>query len=97
MCDFWKQLFCKHDYTLSRWHWTHGINGNEPREMECEYICTKCGKFKWTHPDRNSAREKYILDSGIEPYKRIYPPVDHIVDANKMVNEQANAKEGEQK
>ena len=73
MSDFWKQLFCKHDYTLSRWHWTHGINGNEPREMECEYICTKCGKFKWTHPGRNSAREKSILDSGIEQYKRIYP------------------------
>ena len=39
MIKIFKQLFCKHRYELNRWHICHGPNGNDPAEVEAEYIC----------------------------------------------------------
>lgn len=51
MINFIKRLFCKHDDSskLLRWHWTHGINDNEPAFIESEWLCSNCGKkyFKY--------------------------------------------------
>lgn len=47
---FFQRLFCKHENAeLIRWHWTHGINGNEPAFIEAEYICNKCGKIVYLY------------------------------------------------
>ena len=42
---WFKKLFCKHFYMMTRWHWSHGPNGNDPRCIEREFRCTKCGKL----------------------------------------------------
>lgn len=39
-----KRLFCKHTWFLNRWHVSHGPNGNDPSEIEAEYICLNCKK-----------------------------------------------------
>ena len=54
------KLLCRHSYYLSRWHWCHGINGNDPLEMEVEIICPKCGKKKYWHINRNTAKCRLI-------------------------------------
>jgi hypothetical protein len=58
---FFEQLFCRHEYEITRWHWFHGFNGNEPRRLEVERVCKKCGKAIYSYPDRNSKEETYIL------------------------------------
>ena len=44
MKNFFKRLFCEHCYELNCWHRYHGPNGNDPRMIEAEYVCSKCGK-----------------------------------------------------
>lgn len=58
MDKFFMQLFCHHDFVLNRWHRYHGPNGNDPAMIEAEYICTKCGKKKYTD-DSIKNIEKY--------------------------------------
>ena len=42
-----KQLFCKHkeNQEVICWHFTHGDNGIEPRFIEVQYKCHRCGKY----------------------------------------------------
>lgn len=50
MLRFFKCLFCQHPRSaLNRWHICHGPNGNDPAEIEAEYICTLCGKISYSH------------------------------------------------
>ena len=58
--NFIDRLLCRHIYHLSRWHWCHGVNGNNPLEMEVEIICPKCGKKKYWHINRNTAKCQLI-------------------------------------
>jgi len=52
------QLWCNHvSVQLIRWHWTHGINGNDPRTVEAEYRCDKCGKLVYMHLNRKESFE----------------------------------------
>lgn len=48
-----KRLLCKHNWELSRWHWFHGYNGNDPRTIEAEYICSKCTSKKYIHIEKD--------------------------------------------
>ena len=45
--NYFKQLFCKHSWTVVRWHYTHGPCGNDPRIIEVEMKCKKCGKVSY--------------------------------------------------
>ena len=56
-----RQLFCKHEYQIARWHVFHGFSMVEPASLEVEHVCKKCGKTIYSYPDRNSKEEKYIL------------------------------------
>lgn len=49
MIKFIKQLLCKHQYELNRWHVCHGPTGMNPAEIEAEYICLKCEKVSYGH------------------------------------------------
>lgn len=49
MIKFIKQLLCKHESELNRWHICHGPNAMDPAEIEAEYICSKCGKVSYGH------------------------------------------------
>lgn len=49
MIKSFEQLFCEHRYELNRWHICHGLNGNNPAEIEAEYICDQCGKIMYQH------------------------------------------------
>lgn len=50
MLDFFKRLFCQHYRSvLNRWHVCHGPNGNDPAEIEAEYICARCGKISYSY------------------------------------------------
>lgn len=43
--NFFKKLLCRHnDFYMIRWHFTHGPNDNDPRFIEYEVECQKCGK-----------------------------------------------------
>lgn len=54
-----RRLFCNHSGAkLMRWHWCHGPNGNDPRCIEREYQCPKCGKVFYNC----ITRDKYDLD-----------------------------------
>lgn len=65
-----QQLFCKHESAeLIRWHWTHGINGNEPAFIEGEYRCYKCGKTVYLYQHGETANEWARI---MGDYKRIY-------------------------
>lgn len=46
---WFKKLFCNHFYLMTRWHWSHGPNGNDPGGIECEFRCVKCGKTVYTY------------------------------------------------
>lgn len=61
MRKFLRKIFCKHDYEITRWHWFHGYSTMEPRRLEVEHVCKKCGKTIYTYPDRNSKEETFIL------------------------------------
>lgn len=46
---FWR-MCCKHIRSeLNRWHVCHGPNGNDPAEIEAEYICSRCGKIIYSY------------------------------------------------
>lgn len=49
MIQLLKKLFCGHQYEMTRWHWTHGPTGMEPRQIEAELKCANCGKTKYWH------------------------------------------------
>lgn len=49
MRQFFRELFCDHHYEMTRWHWTHGMTAMEPRQIEAEMKCVKCGKIKYWH------------------------------------------------
>lgn len=45
-----KRLFCRHEWAVTRWHWTHGFNENHPVFIEVEFKCKKCGKLDYYYP-----------------------------------------------
>jgi predicted nucleic acid-binding Zn-ribbon protein len=55
------QLFCKHQYTVEKWHWCHGPVGADPAFIEGFEVCPKCGKRKYFWVERGSALEKALL------------------------------------
>lgn len=55
-----KRLFCKHDYVINRWHYTHGQCGNEPAYIEGYKVCKHCGKEKYFWAERGSKLESWI-------------------------------------
>lgn len=60
-----KSLFCKHKHSdVVCWHWTHGVNGNEPLFLEIQLKCNKCGKYFFRYiKDKQKCcdfAEKYI-------------------------------------
>lgn len=59
---FFKQLFCTHkNKKLNRWHICHGPMGNNPAEVEAEYICQSCGALIYGHDSiRNIAKYEAI-------------------------------------
>ena len=41
-----KCLFCLHkNNEVICWHWTHGWSTNEPRFLQIQLRCKKCGKY----------------------------------------------------
>lgn len=55
---FFRQLRCKHhDADLLRWHWTHGMSGNEPAFIEAEYCCKECGKIIYLYQRGKEAHD----------------------------------------
>lgn len=60
MIKFIKQLFCKHDYVVEKWHYTHGQMGNEPAYIEGFMVCLHCGKERYFACGRNGKIGKYI-------------------------------------
>ena len=62
-----KQLFCKHNYKVLRWHYTHGINGDEPHIIEAELECVKCGKISYCDISRDKMAkfEKIFKDKKV--------------------------------
>ena len=68
MLNFIKRLFCHHNWAISRWHWTHGISGNDPLfiEMECE--CTKCGAIHYEYLPQPMA-DRFVTQPGIEIFR----------------------------
>ena len=58
-----KRIFCRHDYEIKRWHWTHGPYNNEPAFIEVETVCKKCGKGSYMWCERGSKVEKYIVEN----------------------------------
>jgi len=45
---FFKQLKCKHDMQLKKWHYVH-FPDYQPAHIEAEYICSKCNKVEYLH------------------------------------------------
>lgn len=62
-----KQYKCQHDMELSKWHWTHGPTGSDPRYIEAEYICSKCGKIDYLELNRKDSEE---WEEAMKDYKR---------------------------
>ena len=58
---FFCQLFCRHTYGLTRWHWSHEFQDNEPMHIEAEYKCSKCGKLMYVYPRRGSELEEFFV------------------------------------
>lgn len=56
-----KQIFCKHTFIYSSWHYTHGINCSDPLMIEYKKVCKKCGKEKYGTADRNSSIEGFLI------------------------------------
>lgn len=45
-----KQILCRHkENDVICWHWTHGVNGNEPRFIEIQLKCKNCHKYHFTY------------------------------------------------
>ena len=63
MIKWIKQLFCKHSYTVEKWHFTHGQFGNEPAYIEGFEKCPDCGKRRYFTVERGSKLEKYIIEN----------------------------------
>ena len=61
MKKFFKRLFCKHSYQTQRWHWFHGFSTMEPRRIEAEMKCCKCGKTIYVYPERGSNGEEFFM------------------------------------
>lgn len=57
---FLKRLFCRHSYQTVRWHWFHGFSMMEPRRIEAEMKCCKCGKVIYVYPKRGSTGEEFF-------------------------------------
>lgn len=65
-----KQAVCPHTgLQICRWHWCHGVNGDEPAMLELEYKCDDCGAVR--HADFKGQKAKEIesalLELGIYP------------------------------
>lgn len=63
------RFLCSHEYGLKRWHWCHGPTAMEPRQVEAEYRCWKCGKIIYAHPARGSSFEKEIAEKTDKQWK----------------------------
>ena len=63
MIKILKHLICKHDYELICWHWCHGYNMCEPRQIEAQYKCKKCGKIKYLHIENIEKAEEYAINN----------------------------------
>lgn len=61
MKQFLRRLFCNHSYQITRWHWFHGFTAMEPRRLEVEHRCSKCGKITYSYPERGSKGEEFVL------------------------------------
>ena len=60
--QFIKQLFCHHDYHITKWHITHGPHDNEPRYIEGFETCVWCGKERYFTVERGSKLEDYMIE-----------------------------------
>ena len=56
-----KHLLCRHDYQITRWAYSHGVNGNDPAHIVVEHVCPKCGKTIYSFPAPGSNGEEFIL------------------------------------
>lgn len=55
-----KQLLCRHKRSqIICWHWTHGINGNEPRFIEVQRKCIVCDKYFFSYIKDREECEKF--------------------------------------
>ena len=52
-----------HNYSVEKWHFTHGENGNEPAYIEGFFVCLYCGKRKYFTVERGSKFEQYIMEN----------------------------------
>lgn len=60
MIKFIKQLFCKHDYAVEKWHYTHGPTGNDPAYIEGFAVCRQCGRELYFAVSRRGKLGEYI-------------------------------------
>ena len=60
MIKFIKQLFCKHDYVVEKWHYTHGPMGNDPAYIEGTMVCLHCRKERYFACERTCKFGAYI-------------------------------------
>ena len=58
---YFTRCLCKHNYHIFRWHWTHGINGNDPSIIQYAIKCDKCGKIKFCDAPRGSGLEECLI------------------------------------
>lgn len=59
---WWRQFTCPHHWKVEYWHWSHGLNGMMPREIEVEMKCQICGKVSYVYPERGSYEERRITE-----------------------------------
>ena len=66
--NFIKRLFCRHDWLVSRWHWTHGPIGNDPAFIQIECQCGKCGKVCYQYKHGMDAKD-WASQPGVQIFR----------------------------
>lgn len=75
MKNFWKRLFCKHDYKPHAN--THGDLINHIGGYRTLMLCTKCGKTKWKG-EYLEAPNIYTLWQGVYPKRPCAADADEV-------------------